>query len=236
MDVQNPVRRGIFVLVDNQEKKWVAFKYKSLPTFCFGCERMGLGVNNCDLLTKEEKERPIDNLPYLIELRVESKLVGKESLVFDFAKDKSKKQSQYSRGVKRKRVDFSCFGEEITSERNSAVKKRLSEKLEEVESGGIRHDLAGKTKRSSWKRLVREGKVVVIDHVCEGGKQKLLEADDVFDVNGKIGGFECKRAKDMEKRNKDGQMVKDRICNLELCSAPFNIVSVATKKVVDQEQ
>lgn len=43
LDVTQPLRRGIFISTENQEKVWLAFKYKSLPNFCFGCEGWDTG-------------------------------------------------------------------------------------------------------------------------------------------------------------------------------------------------
>lgn len=56
VDVQKPLRPGIFVLVDSKVKTWVPFKYENLPVFCFKCGNMGHGVKDCELVTMEEKE------------------------------------------------------------------------------------------------------------------------------------------------------------------------------------
>ncbi|MBA0786706.1 hypothetical protein Gotri_006818, partial [Gossypium trilobum] len=37
LNVQRPLRRGIFVSIANGNKFWIPFKYEKLPTFCFGC-------------------------------------------------------------------------------------------------------------------------------------------------------------------------------------------------------
>ncbi|MBA0787023.1 hypothetical protein Gotri_027698, partial [Gossypium trilobum] len=37
LNVQRPLRRGIFVSIGNANKFWIPFKYEKLPTFCFGC-------------------------------------------------------------------------------------------------------------------------------------------------------------------------------------------------------
>ncbi|MBA0838105.1 hypothetical protein Goarm_010201 [Gossypium armourianum] len=65
IDVQKPLRRGVFVVVDSQEKK----------------------------------ERSDGGFPYSVALKVESNLVGKESLLFEFFTKKSMKQYQYTNGV-----------------------------------------------------------------------------------------------------------------------------------------
>ncbi|MBA0878325.1 hypothetical protein Goshw_007137 [Gossypium schwendimanii] len=45
LDVQKPLRRGIFVSVNNKNKWWISFKYEKLPTFCFGCGKLGHGLS-----------------------------------------------------------------------------------------------------------------------------------------------------------------------------------------------
>ncbi|MFQ6634407.1 hypothetical protein Gotur_011216, partial [Gossypium turneri] len=41
LNVQKPLRRGIFVSTGNGNKCWIPFKYEKLPTFCFGCGKLG---------------------------------------------------------------------------------------------------------------------------------------------------------------------------------------------------
>ncbi|MBA0693002.1 hypothetical protein Goari_010519 [Gossypium aridum] len=86
-------------IVDSQEKVWVSFKYENLPIFCFGCGRLGHGVKECQVLSSVEKERSDGDFPYSIELKAESNLVGKESLLFEFFTKESMKQYQYKGGV-----------------------------------------------------------------------------------------------------------------------------------------
>ncbi|MBA0813634.1 hypothetical protein Gohar_027466 [Gossypium harknessii] len=43
LDVQRPLRRGIFVSTNAVSKVWVPFKYENLPMFYFGCGRLGHG-------------------------------------------------------------------------------------------------------------------------------------------------------------------------------------------------
>ncbi|MBA0809184.1 hypothetical protein Gohar_024856 [Gossypium harknessii] len=38
---------GIFVSSNGQGKIWLSFKYENLPTFCFGCGRVGHRVKDC---------------------------------------------------------------------------------------------------------------------------------------------------------------------------------------------
>ncbi|MFQ6637574.1 hypothetical protein Gotur_014084, partial [Gossypium turneri] len=43
LNVQKPLRRGIFVSIGNRNRVWIPFKYEKLPTFYFGCGRLGHG-------------------------------------------------------------------------------------------------------------------------------------------------------------------------------------------------
>ncbi|KAH1047721.1 hypothetical protein J1N35_038505 [Gossypium stocksii] len=80
LDVQEPLRQGIFVSIDNANKSWVPFKYENLPMFCFGCRRMGHGFKDCLQITPARKRKISDDPPYTLALKVESKLMGKEIL------------------------------------------------------------------------------------------------------------------------------------------------------------
>lgn len=47
LNVQQPLRRGIFVSIDNINKSWISFKYEKLPIFCFGCGIMRHDFKGC---------------------------------------------------------------------------------------------------------------------------------------------------------------------------------------------
>lgn len=55
-DVQKPLRRGIFVSIENKSKSWIPFKYEKLPTFCFDCGKMGHGLKKCLKLTPFQRK------------------------------------------------------------------------------------------------------------------------------------------------------------------------------------
>ncbi|MBA0817519.1 hypothetical protein Gohar_021890, partial [Gossypium harknessii] len=80
LDVQKPLRRSIFVSVNNKNKWWISFKYEKLPTFCFGCGKLGHGLPGCNSLNPAEKTKIKENPPYTMALRAESNLLGKECI------------------------------------------------------------------------------------------------------------------------------------------------------------
>lgn len=85
VDIQDPLRRGIFVVTGIGGKVWVPFKYEKLPFFYFGCGRMGHNVSDCDVLKSSGKQVEEENYRYLLSLRAETKLLGKESFILGVA-------------------------------------------------------------------------------------------------------------------------------------------------------
>lgn len=98
MDVQKPLRRGIFVSTDDVSKVWVPFKYENLPMFCFGCERLGHGLSNCTQIILARKSKISENPPYSLALKAESKLIGKESMKFNVLLKQVGAQCYYTGG------------------------------------------------------------------------------------------------------------------------------------------
>ncbi|MFQ6645395.1 hypothetical protein Gotur_018939 [Gossypium turneri] len=56
LNVQKPLRRGIFVSIGNGNRIWIPFKYEKLPTFCFGCGKLGHGLQECIVIKPAEKK------------------------------------------------------------------------------------------------------------------------------------------------------------------------------------
>ncbi|MBA0582199.1 hypothetical protein Gorai_024350 [Gossypium raimondii] len=54
---------------DIQKRIWLAFKYENLPTFCFGCGKMGQGMKKCEGIPHGDREKGEDKLPYSITLK-----------------------------------------------------------------------------------------------------------------------------------------------------------------------
>lgn len=82
LNVQKPLRRGIFVSINNMTKLWISFKYESLPMFCFGCGRMRHSFKKCSVLTPTEISKIGDDPPFTLALKAESNLIGKECVKF----------------------------------------------------------------------------------------------------------------------------------------------------------
>lgn len=78
VDAQRPLQHGLFVSTNEEDKVWLAFKYENLPIFYFSCGKMGHGVTDYVVLSKEDKEKRDDAFPYSIVLKAKSKLLGKE--------------------------------------------------------------------------------------------------------------------------------------------------------------
>lgn len=96
MDVQKPLRRGIFISKATQEKVWIPFKYEMLLNFCFGCGRIGHGTKECTELFEANKDSSEEEFPYSSTLQAESDLMGKESMLFGNANRKKMKQCSYT--------------------------------------------------------------------------------------------------------------------------------------------
>lgn len=95
MDVQNPLRRGIFVNVGSLQRVWVPFKYETLLVFCFGCGRLGHFLLDCDTILEKEKGRSEEEQPYSMALKAESNVLGKESFRLNLLICKGVQQSSY---------------------------------------------------------------------------------------------------------------------------------------------
>lgn len=96
LDIQKPLGRGIFISPNKQGKTWLPLKYESLPTFCFGCGRLGHGVKEYTKIPLEDRDKTENELPYSIALKAKSSIIGKESLWLGSLKKKTMKQCHYT--------------------------------------------------------------------------------------------------------------------------------------------
>ncbi|PPD82268.1 hypothetical protein GOBAR_DD20794 [Gossypium barbadense] len=127
LDVQKPLRRGIFVVTVYVSKVWIPFKYENLPMFCFGCGRMGHGLSNCTQISPARKIKISENPPYSVALKAESKLIGKESMCFNFLMKQKGVQSSYT-GKESQKPNATICAEEGNTELGSSQENfRLKE-------------------------------------------------------------------------------------------------------------
>ncbi|KAA3489775.1 Zinc finger, CCHC-type [Gossypium australe] len=169
LDVQKPLRRGIFVSSENNIKSWIPFKFEKLPIFCFGCGRLDHGINDCLMINPAEKEKVREDPPYTIALKAESKVVGKESLKFkSFAKKLSLQRTYTGNSTEQngKEEDDASIvakgvllGGKILASWEEGLKEQVDSR-EEVELGTTEgNNNKGESsptelKKSTWKRIM----------------------------------------------------------------------------------
>lgn len=62
--MQRPLRKGLFIVDGNGDEVWISFKYENLPTFYFGCGRLGHGVQDCGEMSATDKDKAVEDFPY----------------------------------------------------------------------------------------------------------------------------------------------------------------------------
>ncbi|MFQ6650879.1 hypothetical protein Gotur_022287, partial [Gossypium turneri] len=117
-------RKCIFVSMDNRNKWWISFKYEKLPIFCFGCGRVGYGLLDCSELNLAEKIKIREDPPYMLALKAESNLIGKESIKFNDFSKKVRVQCSYTGGS-----EVEAIKDKITGKVNS-LKGMMHERLQ----------------------------------------------------------------------------------------------------------
>lgn len=58
------------MLTNPKQKFWVPFKYENLPSYCFGCGRLGQVLRQCVIVDSKVKELAEDDYPFSIALKV----------------------------------------------------------------------------------------------------------------------------------------------------------------------
>lgn len=148
LDARKPLRRGIFIAVWVTRKVWLPFKYDYLPNFYFGCGIMGHLAKDCVAVIKQGTEIGEGELPYSVALKIESKLVGRESLQLGMVDKKFMEQCLYT-GEDDGRIPlpFSLIIDEGTRAKeelgNTLKAELLTVKFsDEVKMTKIQHDVA----------------------------------------------------------------------------------------------
>lgn len=72
----------MFIKSESGEKQWFPFKYENLPSFCFGCERMGHSLKECDFASEKVKQLSEDDFPYSTAIKAKSTILGSVNLKF----------------------------------------------------------------------------------------------------------------------------------------------------------
>lgn len=166
LDVQRPLRRGGFISVDGWDKKWIAFKYENLPTFCFECGKMGHSVQSCEKLPVQEKEKPMENFQFTNALREESSLFGREAFKLGFSSKKSMKECFYIR------LDDLGEGADAGLEGDSPVTGATGEDQLTDADSSLPEFNGSNEKRDFWN-------VVSKNHVVQDmGIEQVMEMDD----------------------------------------------------------
>ncbi|KAH1057617.1 hypothetical protein J1N35_035682 [Gossypium stocksii] len=162
-----PLRRGIFVSIDNQRRYWVFFKYEKLPIFCFGYGRIGHGIPDCSVLTPANKEKIRDNPPFSLALKAELNLLGKESLQLNAFSRKTQSQCSYigSLGmiqgkdlcgkVNSKNLFTIVQSVEVPAETKFLDKEGVVD-MEESGGADMQDGNMEKAKKTSWTRLNKQ--------------------------------------------------------------------------------
>ncbi|MBA0881790.1 hypothetical protein Goshw_002636 [Gossypium schwendimanii] len=170
LNVQKPLRRGIFVSTGNGNKCWIPFKYEKLPTFCFGCGRVGHGLHECTELTPTEKNRIREDPPYSLALKAESNLIGRESLKLNALSKKLQPQCSYIGNINENRETHLCCGKSSDSMQEAKedswgttvgaemeIKKKGEINEEKIKNSKVGEDTLKLVRRVSWRRLESRG-------------------------------------------------------------------------------
>ncbi|MBA0786569.1 hypothetical protein Gotri_026561 [Gossypium trilobum] len=143
LNVQKPLRRGIFVSTGNGNKCWIPFKYEKLPTFCFGCGRLGHGLQECTEITPAGEIRIREDPPFSLALKVELNLVGKEGLKLNAQSKKLQAQCSYTGdSIENQKVHLN------SEQRSGTMKGEANERNTEIRNANILKS----GRKASWKR------------------------------------------------------------------------------------
>ncbi|MBA0700539.1 hypothetical protein Goari_027022 [Gossypium aridum] len=164
LNVQKPLRRGIFVLRGNGNRYWIPFKYEKLPKFWFGCGKLGHDIQECTIVEPAEKDKIREDPPFSLTLKAELNLVGRESLKFNALAKKLQQQCSYTGGVKENQEMYLHNGKSsgmiqevqedswVTITENETGKQKEGEiKRNNSARGKTEEDLIKPVGKISWK-------------------------------------------------------------------------------------
>ncbi|MBA0735211.1 hypothetical protein Gogos_019075, partial [Gossypium gossypioides] len=194
LNVQKPLRRGIFVSTGNGNKFWIPFKYEKLPTFCFGCGRLGHGLHECTEITPAEKNRIREDPPFSLALKAELNLVGMESLKLNALLKKLQAQCSYIGDITENQKAY--LQSEERSDTMEGVQKDAGlttigadleiQKEGEANEGKTENRNANTlktTRKASWKRIEPMGVMRHYEAESKLQKRKLAEiVQDDYDA------------------------------------------------------
>ena len=64
IDVSKPLYRGRRVALDDNNERWISFKYEKLPNFCYWCSLISHDKKDCDLWLARKDTRNIEPMKY----------------------------------------------------------------------------------------------------------------------------------------------------------------------------
>ncbi|KAA3470617.1 reverse transcriptase [Gossypium australe] len=219
LDVQKPLRRGIFVSSDNSVKSWIPFKFEKLPVFYFSCGRLDHGLNDCKLSDPAEKIRTREDPPYSIALKAESKVTGKESMKFNTFVKKQRTQSNY---IGQTKGDFAggkilAKWEEGLQDQEESLKSGETERLNARTTEGEGF-LEGQNK-TYWKRLPVKNHLSG-EQASIGVKRKHPEEGEVDECSSLLNGDKIRRLRYADMDDKVGDCMEVMIGGCQWASRP----------------
>ncbi|MBA0878137.1 hypothetical protein Goshw_017310 [Gossypium schwendimanii] len=150
----------------NGNRVWIPFKYEKLPTFCFGCGRLGHALQECTVIKPAEKNRIREVLPFSLALKVELNLVGGESLKFNALSKKLQPQCSYTGSIKENQETY-LYSEKSSdmiqgvqedswlTATETGIKMQKEGEIDEkkTERSKTDEDILKPVRKSSWKKI-----------------------------------------------------------------------------------
>ncbi|KAA3456108.1 reverse transcriptase [Gossypium australe] len=164
-----PLRRGIFVSIEEQERVWIPFKYEKLPTFCFGCGRISHAFPSCEEVKPENRDKIRDDPSFSLALKAENSLIGKESLKLNAFSKKKKNQCSYTGKIEETReievqegvfcdkrqnsdVESVGLGRQLTIQEEDRCAAEEDHERNDEQEGSISSDRKARWRRTNFAR------------------------------------------------------------------------------------